>query len=143
MFNVEKLKQIAKPRPEKARQEIECWRQDRQWLQMSQDIALNARSFMKSEGLTQKELAERMDVSPAYVARIMKGNENMTIQTIAKLEHALGMKLVAIPKLYEAKTQVRIIQRPIQTMRGTSFSYNQEIAQSQWMRNDHLTVIVA
>ena len=49
---------------------------------------------MKQEGLTQKALAERMDCTQQYVSKILKGKENMSLDTLSKLEDALGISLI-------------------------------------------------
>lgn len=49
---------------------------------------------MKQEGLTQKALAERMDCTRQYVSKILKGKENMSLDTLSKLEDALSISLV-------------------------------------------------
>ena len=49
---------------------------------------------MKQEGLTQKALAERMDCTQQYVSKILKGKENMSLDTLSKLEDALGINLI-------------------------------------------------
>jgi plasmid maintenance system antidote protein VapI len=46
--------------------------------------------------LTQKKLAELMKVTPQYVNNIVKGSENLTLETIAKLEKALGIELMTV-----------------------------------------------
>ena len=43
---------------------------------------------MKQEGLTQKELAERMNCTQQYVSKILKGKENMSLDTLSRLEDA-------------------------------------------------------
>lgn len=43
--------------------------------------------------LTQKDLVERMQISPQIVNRWAKGQENFTLETIVKLEKALGIQL--------------------------------------------------
>ena len=48
---------------------------------------------MKELGMSKQGLAERMGVSPAQVTKIIKGNQNMTLKTIAKLECALDMDI--------------------------------------------------
>ena len=49
---------------------------------------------MKQEGLTQKALAERMDCTQQYVSKILKGKENLSLETLSKLEDALGISLI-------------------------------------------------
>ena len=47
-------------------------------------------------GITQEELAFRMGVSPQYVGRILKGQENLTLAVIAKIEKALQLTILNI-----------------------------------------------
>ena len=46
--------------------------------------------------MTQKSLAAKLDVSPQQVNKILKGHENLTLETISRIEEALGMELVTI-----------------------------------------------
>ena len=38
-----------------------------------------------------------MDVSPQYINKVVKGNENLTLETISKIESVLGITLIEIP----------------------------------------------
>lgn len=49
---------------------------------------------MKQMGLTQRALAERMNCTQQYVSKILKGKENMSLDTLSKLEVALGIILI-------------------------------------------------
>ena len=80
--------------PSKWREEAE-WRRDNwSWLRHSQKIAAKVLLLMKQEGLTQKELAERMNCTQQYVSKILKGKENMSLDTLSRLEDALGISLI-------------------------------------------------
>ena len=80
--------------PSRWREEAE-WRRDNwSWLRHSQRIAAKVLLQMKQEGLTQKALAERMDCTQQYVSKILKGKENMSLDTLSKLEVALGISLI-------------------------------------------------
>ena len=80
--------------PSSWREEAE-WRRDNwSWLRHSQKIAVKVLLQMKQEGLTQKALAERMDCTQQYVSKILKGKENMSLETMSKLEDALGISLI-------------------------------------------------
>ena len=80
--------------PSKWREEAE-WRRDNwSWLRHSQKIAVKVLLQMKKEGLTQKALAERMNCTQQYVSKILKGKENMSLDTLSKLEDALGINLI-------------------------------------------------
>ncbi len=49
---------------------------------------------MKQLGLIQKALAERMNCTQQYISKILKGKENMSLDTLSKLEKALGITLI-------------------------------------------------
>ena len=80
--------------PSNWREEAE-WRRDNwSWLRHSQKIAVKVLLAMKQQGLTQKALAERMDCTQQYVSKILKGKENLSLETLSKLEDALGINLI-------------------------------------------------
>ena len=47
------------------------------------------RRRMREKGITQSELAERLGVSQAYISKVLKYNQNLTIRTLATLAEAL------------------------------------------------------
>ena len=100
-FNLEKLQELAKPRSEEALQAEMFRMENREWLRMSQDIALTVRYYLKAEGLHQKDLADRLGVSPAYVAKLMKGQENLTLETIGNIQRVLDVELIHVVRPYE------------------------------------------
>ena len=63
------------------------------WMKYSLQIALKVRSKMKSDGITQCTLASKLGCTQQYVSLILKGKENLTLETIAKLESALQIDL--------------------------------------------------
>lgn len=80
--------------PSTWREEAE-WRRDNwSWLRHSQRIAVKVLLHMRQIGLTQKELAERMNCSQQYVSKILKGKENMSLDMLTKLENALDICLI-------------------------------------------------
>ena len=76
------------------------WRlENKSWLRHSQKIAMMMLDKMEALGLTQRALAERMGCSQQYVSRILKGHENLSIETMCKIEEALD--LVILPQVLE------------------------------------------
>lgn len=49
--------------------------------------------LMREKGMSQADLAAKIGVSQPYVARILKGNDNLTIATMVKLVRAVGARL--------------------------------------------------
>jgi transcriptional regulator with XRE-family HTH domain len=76
------------------REEVAQRRKDKAWLNMSADIALRVLEELDNKNMSQVTLAEQMGVSPQEVSKIVKGGENLTLETICKLEDALKIKLV-------------------------------------------------
>ncbi|MBD5206073.1 MAG: helix-turn-helix transcriptional regulator [Bacteroidales bacterium] len=71
------------------------WRMDnRSWLRYSQRIAMMMLDKMEELGLTQKSVAERMGCSQQYISRVLKGTENLSIETISKIEDALKLDIL-------------------------------------------------
>ncbi len=62
----------------------------------SQTIALLVLDKLDELGWTQKELALRMGVSPQQVAKIVRGTENLTLESILKIQGALGLQILSI-----------------------------------------------
>jgi ribosome-binding protein aMBF1 (putative translation factor) len=73
-------------------------RDNRDWLRKSQLIAIRLLLTLKERGMQQKELAEQLGVSPQQVSKIVKGKENLTLETISRLESVLGISLFEVPK---------------------------------------------
>lgn len=71
------------------------WRRDnRRWLKYSGYIALTVMHRLEDLNMSQKELAEIMNCSPQYVSKLLKGSENLTLDTISKLEECLNVDLI-------------------------------------------------
>jgi len=83
-------------------------RANRGWLRKSQKIAIRVLSVLDEKDMQQKELAEAMEVSPQQVSKIVKGKQNLTLQTISKLEQVLGISLIEVPRQsYTKKVEVK------------------------------------
>ena len=80
--------------PSRWRKEAEWRRENWSWLRHSQKIAVKVLLQMKQTGLTQKALAERMNCTQQYVSKILRGNVNMSLDTLTKLEDALDINLI-------------------------------------------------
>jgi|APTNR8051073442_1049403.scaffolds.fasta_scaffold01835_3 transcriptional regulator with XRE-family HTH domain len=82
------------------------WRAENEaWLDISFSIALMIGRWLRANGMTQKELAERLGYSPQYVSKILKGSENLTLETITKIEKVLGIKLIEVPGLSRSESE--------------------------------------
>jgi len=81
------------------------------WLDISFAIAVKIMSALKANKTvgvspkTQKELAVAMDCSPQYVNKLLKGTENLQLETITKLENILNINLIQVPA-FESTIQI-------------------------------------
>ena len=95
-INIERLKQIAVPMTEHERK-IEAERdENREARRYSALIALAVRRELRIKGLSQQAFAEHLGVSPQYFGKILKGNENLTLETIGKIERVLGRSILKV-----------------------------------------------
>lgn len=71
------------------------WRSDnKEWLKKSTQIAIKILHEISTQGITKQMLAEKMGVSTEYINRVVKGQENLDLRTICKIETALGITLI-------------------------------------------------
>ncbi len=89
------------------------WQEENEnWLDISFDIALRIASTLSANKKADKypksqvELAEAMGCSAQYVNKLLKGQENLQIETICKIGRILGITLIEVPKL-ETKQAVQ------------------------------------
>ncbi len=99
-FDKEKLAQIAKPRSEVSKARALARKKNREWLRMSQEIALFLHYYIRKNGITQRELANRMGVSAVYVGKLLKGGENLTLETICKIQEVTGECVISVARPY-------------------------------------------
>lgn len=85
-------------------------RANKNWLEKSSVIALKILNNLKMNDISQKQLAEMINVSPQQVNKIVKGSENLTLETICKIEDALGIQLIEL-NADSSKTQVRLSKK--------------------------------
>jgi transcriptional regulator with XRE-family HTH domain len=105
-FDLNKLAAIAKPRSEESMEQARFRKENRDWLRISQEIALALHYFLRTEKMTQKALAEKMGMSPVYVSRLLKGSENLTLETISKIQRVIGQDLIAVAKPYTTAAKI-------------------------------------
>ncbi|TRX72560.1 helix-turn-helix transcriptional regulator [Carboxylicivirga sp. M1479] len=79
--------------------------QNRAWSDKSIKIAIRMLREIRRQkainGMTQKKLAEKMGVTPQYINKVVKGKENLTLETISKIEQVLGIELMEVPGFFK------------------------------------------
>lgn len=98
-----KLKKTSKP--DKTWIEKAKYRKENSaWLDISFAIAVKIMSKLKENKKsnefpqTQKQLAIALDCSPQYVNKLLKGTENLQLETITRIEGILDLILIEVPE---------------------------------------------
>ncbi len=95
---IELLNRNSKPEGTNARwKEIAQWNRDHaESLEDFTIIASRILQTLKDRGMTQKQLAQKLEVSPQALTRIVKGRQNLTLHTIRKIENVLDIALITV-----------------------------------------------
>ncbi|MCK4923116.1 MAG: helix-turn-helix transcriptional regulator [Bacteroidales bacterium] len=107
---LEKIKQIASRdssgwiEDAKARQANSAW--TKRSFKIAVRILREIRTQKPTNGMTQKKLAEKMGVTPQYINKVVKGKENLTLETIAKIEDVLGISLIEVSSVMTSQAYV-------------------------------------
>src|SRR5574344_2397863 len=60
-------------------------------------IALKLNNYLRDNGLNQKDLADKLGVSPQYVNKLLRGKDsNFSIETALKYGRILGIRLIEV-----------------------------------------------
>lgn len=109
---IEFLEAHQSPTPSRWREDAQ-WRRDNEyWLKYARYITLQVLRAMDDLSITQVELAKRMGCTQQYVSHLLKGSSNMTLETIARLENALGIDLVKAALTYVSSYDSSVPSRP-------------------------------
>jgi DNA-binding Xre family transcriptional regulator len=97
------LKLVSKePASDKIVKDMFFYEENKEWLDRSANIAIKILSTLRHNRKenrfpnTQKDLAELMNITPQQVNRMVKGTENLTLETISRVEKALDIQLIDI-----------------------------------------------
>lgn len=75
---------------------------------MRKALGAQIRSLRKAKGLTQEELGEKADLSYKYIGELERGQVNVSIDSLAKLADAVGVK---IGDLFSTETTIGQVHR--------------------------------
>lgn len=101
MTNKDKFLSLVSDEDTKTIKEINERIKNRAMLRESQKIALKVLKKLDDLGWSKKDLAEKMEVSPQQISKIVSGKENLTIDTQVKLQNVLDIPILA--SYYEQK----------------------------------------
>lgn len=98
---LDKINKIASGKVSTWKEEATERKNNNDWTKRSFKIAVRVlreiRTQKAKNGMTQRKLADEMGVSPQYINKVLKGKENLTLETISKIESVLGITLIEIP----------------------------------------------
>lgn len=121
--DLEKLSEISKKRSDESINKAKARKANREWLRMSQEIALCLHYYLRKSGMNQKDLADMLKVSPAYVGKLLKGSENLTLETIFKIQESIGKKLITVYHPYEYSDVISVYKVPTHDFASKSSIY--------------------
>ena len=98
-----KLKDLSDPERSKWIEKARYRRDNRYWLRKSKVIAIRILSQLNSLNLTKLDLAELSGIPIQEINSIVKGDQDLTLSTIATLEDVLGTTLINISTKVEDK----------------------------------------
>lgn len=86
--------QTEEPTDWRVKEDVIRYAKEKGWLKYSRKIAIKLAMAMKQQNLSRQDVADRMGCSPQYVSRLLKGEENLSLETICKLENALNIAIL-------------------------------------------------
>lgn len=113
MTNKEKFLALVTEQDNSVLEQIKWRRENRTWLNRSQKVSMLILRILREQKISQKELANRLNVSPQQVNKWVKGNENFTFETISRIENVLNIQLLSVPGF---ENQIANVVYPTQKM---------------------------
>ena len=93
---ISNLKQHQSSTSSKWRENAEWRMANKSWLRYSQQIAMMMLDKMDELNMTQKKLAELMGCNQQYVSKVLKGQENLSLETLSKIERCLNIQILSV-----------------------------------------------
>lgn len=75
-------------------QRVNMEQEVKDWEKYSRQIVLAMSKRMEELGMTQQMLAEKMNCTQQYVSKVLKGQKNMSLETLCKIESALNIEIL-------------------------------------------------
>jgi len=85
---------------------FEYYKTNKKWLDKSAKVAITVLEALREKGWSQKDLSEKMNVSAQQINKIVRGKQNLTFETVGKLETALEISLIEIIE-YKAINEIK------------------------------------
>ena len=110
MRTIDLLNKHKSSTPSKWKEDAEYRRRNAKWLIYSAMIALQVKQRMSEIGVTQVMLAEKLGCTQQHISMLLRGKNNLTLETIAKMEEAIDLSILRdylIPRGYSVCKQDR------------------------------------
>ena len=104
---LDKFEKLVSDKPSNFLSKLAYYKANKKWIDQSSKVAINVLEALSQKGLSQKDLAQKMNVSAQQVNKIIKGKQNLTFENVGKLEKALEislMKIIDYKPITEIKT---------------------------------------
>lgn len=93
---ISNLKKHQSSTPSKWRENAEWRIANKSWLRYSQHIAMMMLDKMEELKMNQKQLSKLMGCSQQYVSKVLKGQENLSLETLSKIERCLKIQILSL-----------------------------------------------
>jgi transcriptional regulator with XRE-family HTH domain len=71
------------------------------FVRMYADILKRVHQILEEKGMSQKELAERLDKKPSEISKWLGGEHNFTLRSLAKLQAELDEEIIQVPHFHQ------------------------------------------
>lgn len=88
-MNTEKFDQLVSS-------DVSVWHTHKDWQEKAFNIALRIVSHMRTNKISQVQLANTMSMKAQSLNRIVQGKENLTLETICRIEKALQISIIEV-----------------------------------------------
>lgn len=100
-------------------------------------IILKIVRYMKDNKMNQKDLAEKLNVSPQYINKLLHGQDiDLKITTALRYGRILGIKLILLPEEVPVSPNVTInyyqISEPVVRTGGSTYNYTSSTPSLRW-----------
>lgn len=116
---LDKFEKLVSNTPSNFLSKLAYYKANKKWIDQSSKIAISVLEALREKGLSQKDLAKKMNVSAQQVNKIIKGQQNLTFETVGKIEDALEiplMEIIEFKSANEIKTKEAIVQAMQETI---------------------------
>ena len=134
---LDNLQKVVSKKPSKWHEEAQFRTDNQKWIRRSQAVALTVLRVLRTQGWSQKDLAERMGVSAQLINRWVKGKENFTFETISKLEDALNIELMDVVN-FKVKESSEAQSMKI----SSNFSFQDQVPEMEIVKSEPSTTKV-